>query len=86
VFATVVLHVLLAQQSFRIEAAERRIQELDGEHLELVTRQATLSAPGRIADWAARHGMRLPDDIRILRAPSGSSDPAGADPSASDGG
>ena len=78
VFGIVVLHVLLAQQSFRIDAAERRIEALDGEHLDLVRAQATLSAPGRIAGWATRHGMRLPDDIRILRAPKGPSDPAGA--------
>jgi hypothetical protein len=78
VFAIVVLHALLAQQSFRIDAAERRIEALGAEHLQLVRTQATLSAPGRIAGWATRHGMRLPDDIRILRAPNGSSDPAGA--------
>ncbi|HEX6230326.1 MAG TPA: hypothetical protein VF029_01270, partial [Actinomycetota bacterium] len=61
------------------DEAERRIDLLDREHLELVQEQAALSAPGRIAAWAARHGMRLPDDIRILRAPNGSADPAGAD-------
>jgi hypothetical protein len=78
VLGIVVLHVLLAQQSFRIDDAERRIETLGTEHLELVRTQATLSAPGRIAAWATRHGMRLPDDIRILRAPNGSADPAGA--------
>jgi hypothetical protein len=55
------------------------MQELSQEHLALVREQATLSAPGRIAAWASRHGMRLPDDIRILHAPGvGSADPAGA--------
>jgi len=78
VLGIVVLHVLLAQQSFRIDDAERRIEALGTEHLELVRTQATLSAPGRIAAWATRHGMRLPDDIRILRAPNGPTDPAGA--------
>jgi cell division protein FtsL len=81
VMAIVVLHVLLAQQSFRIDAAERRIEEIGTEHLWLVTEQASLSAPSRIADWADRHGMRLPDDIRFLRASSGPGDPAGAGPS-----
>ena len=78
VLGIVVLHVLLAQQSFRIAAAEQTIDELGGERLELLRTQATLSAPGRIADWAFRHDMRLPDDIRILRAPEGSGDPSGA--------
>ena len=85
VFGIVVLNVLLAQQSFRIDAAERRLEALAVEHLELVEEQATLSAPGRIAAWASRHGMRLPDDIRILRAPSGPADPSGADPASTDG-
>ena len=78
-FGIVVLNALLAQTSFRIDQAERRIEELSQEHLSLVREQATLSAPGRIAAWASRHGMRLPDDIRILHAPGvGSADPAGA--------
>ena len=79
VFGIVVLNALLAQTSFRIDRAERRIEELSAEHLALVREQATLSAPGRIAAWATRHGMRLPDDIRILHAPGvGQADPAGA--------
>jgi hypothetical protein len=81
VLGIVILNVLLAQQSFRLVEAERRIEALGREHLELVREQATLSAPGRIAAWASRHGMRLPDDIRILRAPNGPADPTGADPS-----
>jgi hypothetical protein len=84
VFAIVVLHVLLAQQSFRIDETEQRLEVLGQDHLELVRERATLSAPGRIAVWANRHGMRLPDDIRILRAPEGRDDPAGADTSSED--
>ena len=80
VFGIVVVNVLLAQTSFRIEEAERHLELLSEEHLELVREQATLSAPGRISAWASRHGMRLPDDIRILHAPgTGPADPAGAD-------
>ena len=80
VFGIVVVNVLLAQTSFRIEAAERHFERLSEEHLELAREQATLSAPGRISAWASRHGMRLPDDIRILHAPgTGPADPAGAD-------
>ena len=82
VFGIVVVNVLLAQTSFRIGEAERRLEGLSEDNLELVREQATLSAPGRISAWASRHGMRLPDDIRILHAPgSGSGEPAGADPS-----
>ncbi len=82
VFGIVVLNVLLAQASFRIDEMERRIEALSTDHVELVREQATLSAPGRIARWASRHGMRLPDDIRILHASGRTGvDPAGADPS-----
>lgn len=82
VFGIVVVNVLLAQTSFHIGEAERRLEELSEDNLELVREQAILSAPGRISAWASRHGMRLPDDIRILHAPgSGSGEPAGADPS-----
>ena len=78
VLGIVVLHALIAQQSFRLTDATRKIDQLGVERLELLRAQATLSAPGRIADWAFRHGMRLPDDIRIVRAPEGSGDPSGA--------
>ena len=84
VFGIASLNVLLAQQSFRIDAAERRIEQLSTERLDLVREQATLSAPGRIAAWARRNGMRLPDDIRFLHASGArAATPAGAaDPSA----
>ena len=86
VFGIVVVNVLLAQTSFRITSAEQRLEELSQEHLELVSEQASLSAPGRIAAWASRHGMRLPDDIRILHASGGRhADPAGAGTSSTDG-
>jgi cell division protein FtsL len=80
VFGIVVVNVLLAQTSFRIGEAERHLEELSEDHLELVREQASLSAPGRISAWASRHGMRLPDDIRILHAPgSAPAEPTGAD-------
>jgi cell division protein FtsL len=82
VFGIVVVNVLLAQTSFRIGEAERHLEDLSEDHLELVREQATLSAPGRISAWASRHGMRLPDDIRILHVPgSGPGEPTGADTS-----
>jgi cell division protein FtsL len=84
VFGIVVVNVLLAQTSFRIDEAERHLEELSEDHLDLVREQATLSAPGRISAWASRPGMRLPDDIRILHASGAvSAEPAGADTSSS---
>jgi hypothetical protein len=83
VFCIVFLNVLLAQASFRATEAERRVEGLTQEHLVLVRRQATLSAPDRIASWAASHDMRLPDELQILHVTGGlAADPAGAGPSA----
>lgn len=63
------LNALLAQQAFRLGEVEQRIASLATEHQELVHERARLSAPGRIAAWARRMGMRLPDDIRPLHTP-----------------
>jgi cell division protein FtsL len=82
VLGLVSLNALLAKASFRVDDVSNRIDALETEHLELVLEQAQLSAPGRIADWARRIGMRLPDDIRVLHAPDASTAPAeGADAS-----
>ncbi len=81
------LNALLAQGSMRLEEAQRRIEALAIEHRELVHERAELSAPGRIATWARRNGMRLPDDIRPLHpfggdqaAPAGVADLGGGGP------
>lgn len=80
VLGLVSMNALLANTSFRVDDLSRRIDSLETHHLELVLEQAQLSAPGRIAEWARRIGMRLPDDIRILHAPDASTAPAeGAD-------
>jgi cell division protein FtsL len=78
VLTLVSLKALLAQQSFAVDDLSKRIDALEGQHLELASEQAQLSAPGRIADWARQSGMRLPDDIRLLHAPDASTGPAGA--------
>ena len=77
ILAIVTLNVLLAQTSFRMDAAQERIDRLTQEQVDLVRHQAALSAPGRIAAWARRHDMRLPDDIRFLHVPSTQAVPAG---------
>jgi cell division protein FtsL len=76
VLGLVSLNALFANTSFRVDDLSRRIDALETHHLELVLEQAQLSAPGRIAEWARRIGMRLPDDIRVLHAPDASTAPA----------
>lgn len=87
IFGLVSLNALLAQSSFRVDDLERRIAGLSQENLELTREQAKLSAPGRVAAWATRQGMRLPDDLQILHVPSPErAARPGADPSSEDGG
>jgi cell division protein FtsL len=86
VLGLVSLNALLAKASFRVDDLSGRVGELEVEHLELASEQAELSAPGRIAEWARRNGMRLPDDIRLLHAPDASSTAPAGDADASGGG
>ena len=73
VLGLVSLNALLAQTSFRLDDVSNRIDSLSQEYLRLTREQAELSAPGRIAAWASRHGMRLPDDIHLLHVPTSAS-------------
>jgi cell division protein FtsL len=75
VLGLVTLNALLAQTSFRVDDLQQRIQDLSQQNLELTIQHAELSAPGRVAAWARRHGMRLPDDIQALHV-------SGAEPAA----
>jgi cell division protein FtsL len=89
VVGLVALNAFLAQSSFRIQDLEDRIGGLSERQLLLEKRAAHLSAPGRIAEWARQHGMRLPDDgdIHILHVRGGFQEaaPAGEPDSRLDG-
>ena len=82
VFGIVVVNVLLAQTSFRIGEAERRLEELSEDNLELVREQATpvRSGPDLRLGQPARHASPRrhphPPCARF-----GLGEPAGADPS-----
>ncbi|MEX0754033.1 MAG: hypothetical protein WD206_05230 [Actinomycetota bacterium] len=80
VIGLVALNAMLAQTSFSIDDLRSKADGLADRHTTLTRQVADRSSPGRIADWAVRHGMRLPDDIHILHVPEGSigrPDPAG---------
>ncbi len=78
ILGLVAMNALVAQGSFRIDDLTKRIEALSERNLVLTREQATLSAPGRIAAWARRHDMRLPDVIHILHVPNaGRAAPAG---------
>jgi cell division protein FtsL len=69
VTGVVALNALVAQREFRIEALEERIDGLADAYRARTEEAARLSAPRRIAAWARRHGMRLPDEVHILHLP-----------------
>ena len=73
VLGLVTLNAMVAQSSFRVDDLHARVEDLS-RHYALLERQAArLSAPGRIAAWAERHGMRLaPEgDLHILKVKGG---------------
>ena len=51
------LQVMLAQTSFHATELHARIAELSDRYEVMAAQAAQLSAPGRIAEWAATHGM-----------------------------
>jgi cell division protein FtsL len=78
VLGLVTLNAFVAQSSFRIDHLQARVDEQSQRYLALERQAAHLSAPGRIAAWADRHGMRTPDEISVLHV-SGPHDPGRGD-------
>jgi len=74
VLGLVALNAFVAQSSFRVDDLNARVDGLSQHYLVLEKQAAHLSAPGRIAAWARRHGMSPPHDgdIHILHVPGGS--------------
>jgi len=65
VFGVVVMQTIVSQTSFRMEQFSSRQAALQQSHDELTLQVAELSAPGRIAEEAARLGLRLPDPSQV---------------------
>lgn len=71
VFGLVTLNALVAQSEFRIHEVTQRIEVLSEQRTRLGEELARRSAPGRLADWARRNGLRLPQEIYLIRVPGG---------------
>ena len=65
VFGVVVMQTMVSQTSFRMEQVSSRQAALQQSYDELKLEVAELSAPGRIAEEAARLGLRLPDPGQV---------------------
>lgn len=82
VVALVSVSALAVETGFGIDRTEARIAELLDEGERLRSDVANMSAPGRIAHWAARKGLVVPENVIVLQVPG---DAAHADPARTGG-
>ena len=69
VVGVVALNALFAQTAFAVHSMQTHVSALNEQHDVLETDAARLSSPSRIATWAERYQMVLPDNVVILRVP-----------------
>jgi cell division protein FtsL len=69
VLGVVAMNALFAQTAFAVHSLQTRVTDLGEQHDVLATDVARLSSPSRIAAWAERYQMVLPDNVVILRVP-----------------
>jgi cell division protein FtsL len=71
VMGLVALNALLVQTTYRMQAVQQNVQDLSDRHVQLEEAAASLSSPERVAAWAARHQMVMPEPgaTVILRVP-----------------
>jgi cell division protein FtsL len=69
VLGVVAVNALFAQTAFAVHSMQTRVSQLADQRDVLATDVAGLSSPSRIAAWAERYRMVLPDDVVILRVP-----------------
>ncbi len=77
VVGVVALNALFAQTAFAVHSMQTHVSALNEQHDVLATDAARLSSPSRIATWAERYQMVLPDTVVILRVPHFGRTPAG---------
>ncbi|MEP6972706.1 MAG: hypothetical protein ABI869_01025 [Actinomycetota bacterium] len=77
VVGVVALNALFAQTAFAVHSMQTHIAGLAEQHDVLAMDAARLSSPSRIATWAERYQMVLPDNVVILRVPHFGRTPAG---------
>ena len=77
----VALNALLVQTTYRMQVVQQEVADLADQQARLSNDAARLSAPERVADWAASQGMTMPraGDTVILRVPGVAAAPEGGD-------
>ena len=70
VVALVSVSAFVVETGFGIDRTEARIADLLDEGERLRRDVAELSAPGRVANWARRRGLVMPEEVIVLQVPS----------------
>jgi cell division protein FtsL len=78
VIGVVTLNALFAQTAFGVHSMQTHVAALNQQHDVLAADAARLSSPSRIATWAERYQMVLPDNVVILRVPHFGRTPSGS--------
>ena len=74
VVGVVAINALFAQTAFAIHETQARVADLREQQAVLATESARLSSPGRIAEWAARSQMVVPQNVVILHVGRGATE------------
>lgn len=74
VVSLVSVSALVVETGFGIDRTEERIAELLDEGERLRRDVAMMSAPGRVASWARRGGLVMPEEVVVLQVPGGASE------------
>lgn len=69
VFGLVILHILVAQGSFRLQDLQSKVREEEGRRRQMLYQVARAESPVAVADAAARLGLVVPDSQRYLLGP-----------------
>jgi cell division protein FtsL len=69
VFGVASLQAVVSQTSFRMQGLAKKSTALQASYSELTLEVAELSAPGRIAEQAARLGLIMPDHVITITVP-----------------
>src|SRR5439155_25772839 len=75
VVGIVALNAMLAQAGIEAAALRTEIQDLSAKQVELTDDAARISAPGRIAAWAASHSFVQPDASHVVIIARGNHSP-----------
>lgn len=73
VVSLVSVSAFVVETGFGIDRTEARIAELLDEGERLRRDVAEMSAPGRVARWAKRSGLVMPEEVVVLQVPGGAS-------------